>query len=163
MPIPTGTELQFEGVPVSGTNETQRIAISGSPTGGSFTCTFSGQTTASIAYSATAAEVQAALELLSNIDVGEVACAGGPLPGTAITVTFQNGLGGTNQPQMTTTDALTGGSTPASAVTTTTAGVLGTYRGAAFGSVLCDILNGVFYEQTSTSAATPTWSVMAID
>ena len=41
-------------------------------TGGTFTITFAGQTTAPIAYNATTAQVQAALEALSNIEVGDI-------------------------------------------------------------------------------------------
>lgn len=163
MPIPTGAEVFFAGVPVSATNEIQRLTITGTPTSGSLTATWSGQTTAAIAFNSTAAGLQSLLEALSNIDVGEVACSGGPLPGTAIDITFQNGLGGLNQPAITTTDSLGGGSVPASAITTPTPGVRGTYRGAAFGTVCCDTVNGIFYEQTSHSPAAPTWSEVAID
>src|SRR3990172_3996349 len=53
-------------------NQKQRV-ITGGATGGTFTLTFSGQTTAAIAYNATTATVQAALEALSNIAVGDVA------------------------------------------------------------------------------------------
>ena len=54
-----------------------------------------------------------------------VACAGGPLPGTPVTLTFQNRLGKTNVAAFTTTDSLTGGTSPATAITTTTAGSAG--------------------------------------
>lgn len=109
-----------------GANEVQTVTITGAPTGGTFTLTFSGETTAGIAYNATTAAVVAALEALPNIAVGEVAVAGGPLPGTAVTVTFQAGLGKRDQPQMTASGAgLTGGITPAVAVTTTTPGAEG--------------------------------------
>lgn len=107
----------------NGTNEVQRITVTGTPTGGTFTATFSGQTTAAIAYNATAAAVQSALEALSNIAVGDVSCSGGPLPGTAVDVTFAGNLGLTNVAAMTTADSFTGGSSPASAVTTPTPGV----------------------------------------
>ena len=105
-----------------GTNEVQHIAITGSPTGGTFTITWGGQTTAPIAYNATAAAVESALEALSNIDLGDVKVSGGPLPGTAVDVTFMGRYAATNVASMTTADSLTGGSTPASAVTTPTAG-----------------------------------------
>lgn len=108
---------------VNGVNEVQSLAITGTPTGGTFTLTYSGQTTSALAYNATAAQVQAALEALSNIGAGDVSCTGGPLPGTAIAVQFRGALAATNVAQMTTTDSLTGGTAPASAVTTTTAGV----------------------------------------
>lgn len=93
----------------SGTNEQQTITLSGVPTGGTFTLTFSGQTTSAIAYNASAATVDAALEALSNIGAGDVSVtgsAGGPW-----TVEFTNALGASNQPAMTGDGAsLTGGS-----------------------------------------------------
>ena len=46
--------------PYSGTtDEVQTVTITGGPTGGTFTLTWGGQTTAAIAYNATAATVQA--------------------------------------------------------------------------------------------------------
>lgn len=115
-----------------GTDEVQTVTITGSPTGGTFTLTFAGvgigpksYTTAPIAYNASVATVQAALEALPNIGAGNVLVAGGPLPGTAITVTFQNFLGKRNVPQMTAAHTFTGGASPAIAVTTTTPGAAG--------------------------------------
>ena len=64
-------------------NDVQTLSLSGNPTGGTFTLSFGGQTTAAIPFNATAAQVQAALQALSSIGAGNVACAGGPLPGTA--------------------------------------------------------------------------------
>lgn len=104
------------------TNEVQTVAVTGSPTGGDFTLTFSGQTTAAIPFNATAAQVQAALEGLSNINVGDVAVTGGPLPGTAVVVTFKGQYIGTDVATMTDTSSLTGGTTPDAGVTVTTAG-----------------------------------------
>lgn len=104
---------------IGGTNEVQTVTITGTPTGGSFTLTFDGQTTAAIDFDGTAADVAAALKELSNITVDEVTTAGGPFPGTAVTVTFHKGAG-VDVPQMTATGSLTGGTTPAVAVTTTT-------------------------------------------
>lgn len=103
-------------------SEVQNVTITGSPTGGTYTLTFSGQTTAAIPYNATAAQVKAALEALSNIDVGDVAVSGGPHPGTAVAVTFAGQYMGDDVAQMTATGSLTGGSSPAIAVTTATAG-----------------------------------------
>ncbi|MDX3044107.1 hypothetical protein PV383_44145 [Streptomyces caniscabiei] len=104
-------------------DEVQQVAITGSPTGGTYTLTLSGQTTAGIAYNATASAVQSALEALSNVEVGDVVCAGGPHPGTPVTVTFEGQFAGTDVPQMTGSAAsLTGGTSPAVVVTTTTPG-----------------------------------------
>lgn len=109
-----------------GQNAIQTVGISGTPTGGTFTLAYAGQTTASIAYNATAAQVQSALEALSTIGVGNVSVAGGPGPGTAWVVTFQNALGFQVINAMTHADSFTGGSSPAASVTQTNAGSAGT-------------------------------------
>lgn len=107
----------------AGLDEVQTITITGSPTGGSFTLTFNGETTAAIAYNATAAAVKSALADLDGVRAEDITTAGGPLPGTAVTVTFDGGqFDGSNVPQMTATSSFTGGTTPAVAVTTTTGG-----------------------------------------
>ena len=111
-------------------NEVQTVTITGTPTGGVFTLTYEGETTDDIAFNATAAAVQSALEALSNIEVGDVVCAGGPLPGSAVTVTFQGTLGGRDITLMTADDSgLTGGTSPAVAVTETTPGAAGATDG----------------------------------
>ena len=101
----------------TGTNEIQTIAVDGTPTGGTFYLTFNGSRTTDLAYNADAATIQAALLKLSSIgkdDSGNnnVACGGGALPGTPVTVTFQNDLGGQRVPLMNAADSeLTGGGT----------------------------------------------------
>ncbi len=106
------------------TDEVQSLTITGTPTGGNFKLRFRGYNTAVIAHNASAATVQAALELLSTIGSGGVVCAGGPLPGTPIAITFSGNLADQNVPTITVVDsALTGGTTPAATVTTTTPGV----------------------------------------
>lgn len=106
-----------------GVRDVQTLSITGSPAGGSFTMTFGGQTTAAIPYNATAAQVEDALELLSTIGVGGVVASGGPLPGTAVVITFQTPGA---KAVLTTTDSLTGGTSPATAVAHTTSGTAGT-------------------------------------
>jgi hypothetical protein len=104
-------------------NEQQTITITGTPTGGTFTLTYNGQTTGNIAYNASAANVVTALEALSNIGAGDVTATGGALPGTPVVVTFANALAGANQPLMTANAAgLTGGTSPAVTVAETTPG-----------------------------------------
>jgi hypothetical protein len=133
-------------------SEVQTVTITGGPTGGTYTLTFSGQTTAAIPYNATAAQVKTALEALSNVAVGEVAVSGGPHPGTAIVVTFGGQYMGDDVPQMTATASLTGGTSPAVAVATTTAG------GGASASDGSEVLAGflvseISFNPTSTKAA----------
>ena len=57
----------------------QKVALTGSPTGGTFTLTFEGDTTGPIPFDATAAQVQAALEALPNIGPGNAETTLGPV------------------------------------------------------------------------------------
>lgn len=103
----------------NGTNEVQTITISA--TGGTFTITYSGQTTSAIAYNATAATVQAALEALSNIAVGDVSVTGSA--GGPYSIEFIGTLGLQNVAAVTTNaGSLTGGAGTA-VVATPTPGV----------------------------------------
>ena len=101
-------------------DEVQLVTITSSPSGGTFTLTYSGQTTSAIAYNASAATVDAALEALSNIGAGDVVVtgsAGGPW-----TVTFATALAATNVAQMTGNGAsLTGATTETLTAATPTA------------------------------------------
>jgi hypothetical protein len=106
-------------------NEQQTITITGTPTGGTFTLTFQGQTTSNIAFNASAATVQSALLALSNMHSTDVVVTGGPGPGTPWVATFQGAYANVNVTQMTATSSLTGGTAPAVTVTTTTPGSAG--------------------------------------
>lgn len=104
---------------VNAVNEVQTVTLNGTPTGGTFTLTYSGQTTSSIAYNASAATVDAALEALSNIGAGDVVVtgdAGGPW-----TVTFATALAATDVAEMTATSSLTGTATETLVTSTVTA------------------------------------------
>jgi hypothetical protein len=124
--IPSGTPLAkitASGLygPYSVTDEVQSVTEGGSGLT-SFTLTYSGQTTASIAAAATAAQVQAALEALSNIGAGNVSVTGSA--GGPYTVTFQGALADTNVAQMTATP--TGGTGTVTVATVTGGGTEGT-------------------------------------
>lgn len=106
-------------------SEVQTITITGTPTGGTFTLTFNGQTTAPIAYNATNTTVDTALEALSTVGAGNVVVTGGPGPGTPYVVTFSGTLAAQDVPAITATGSFTGGATPAIAVVTTTPGTPG--------------------------------------
>jgi len=103
-----------------GVNEEQLVTVGGGATGGTFTLSLfvSGSgtdTTAPIAWDASAAAVQSALEALSNADAGDVSvtgAAGGPW-----TVEFTGALGGTG---MSTLGQDASGLTPSGTVTVTT-------------------------------------------
>lgn len=58
-----------------GISEVQNVQISGGPWGGTFTLTYSGQTTGGIAWNAAPSEVLAALEALSNLAAGDLSVA----------------------------------------------------------------------------------------
>lgn len=108
----------------SGVNAKQQIAITGSPTGGTFTLTFGGNTTTALNWNATAAQVDAALGLLASVGgAANVNTSGGPLPATPIIVEFARAKGGAPQALITHTDSLTGGSSPAVAITSTQTGI----------------------------------------
>jgi hypothetical protein len=88
----------------------QTLTISGAPTGGSFTLTYNGQTTAAIAYNASAAAVESAIQALSSVGTGQArvtGAAGGPWT----VVLFP-----ANPVAFTHTDSFTGGTSPALAV-----------------------------------------------
>jgi hypothetical protein len=125
--IPSGTPLAkitASGLygPYSVTDEVQTLTEGGSGLT-SYTITFNGQTTASIDDDATASEVQAALEALSNINPGDVTVTGGPLASGPFTVTFGGQYADTNVAQMTTTP--TGGTGVVTVATTTAGGAEG--------------------------------------
>jgi hypothetical protein len=101
-------------------NEVQTATITGSPTGGTFTLTLDGETTAAIAYNAAASTVQTALEGLSNITPGDVTVTGSA--GGPYTITFSGARAGTNVPAMTATASLTGGTSPGVTMATGTGG-----------------------------------------
>lgn len=96
------------------TAEVQLLTITGAPTGGTFTVTTAGQTTAAIAYNATAAAVQTAINKLNGVNVTVT------LSGAVYTVTFREPVG--NVAQMTATGSFTGGTSPAITPSTTTGG-----------------------------------------
>jgi hypothetical protein len=110
-------------------NAVQTVTITGTPTGGTFTLTVTDpdtgetETTAGIAYNAAASAVKSALEALTFIGVGDVACSGGAFPGTPVAITFQGDLAGRTIALITASAAsLTGGTSPAVTVANTTEG-----------------------------------------
>jgi hypothetical protein len=101
------------------TNEVQTVTEGGSGLT-SFTLTYAGQTTASIAAAATAATVQQALADLSNLDSDDVSVTGSA--GGPYTVTFKGNQSGENVAQMTSTPT---GGTGTVTVATSTGGAQG--------------------------------------
>lgn len=143
----------------TGTDEVQRVELTGSPTGGTFTLTYSGQTTAGIAFDATAAAVQSALVALSNIDTYDVVVTG-PNGGPWY-VWFTGTLGVTNVAAMTASGAgLTGGTTPSVDITTKTAGVAGGFSPLSVGyATVVKNVQGIkaIYAKSASGSATVSW------
>ncbi|MBA2116784.1 hypothetical protein [Bremerella alba] len=97
------------------TNEVQVVTLPGNPSGGTFTLTFQGQTTANLNYDQSSSDLQTALEALSNIGSGDVSVSGDD--GGPWTIEFTGSLAGTDVGQMTASGAnLTGGSVAISTV-----------------------------------------------
>jgi hypothetical protein len=108
----------------TGANEVQTVTLANA-TGGTFTLTYSGQTTGAIAYNATAAAVATALKALSNIgdtDVQVAGNAGGPY-----TVTFIGALAETNVAQLTASGASLNGVNEVQVITITGTPTGGTF------------------------------------
>lgn len=106
------------GTVSGGTAEVQTVEVTGAPTGGTYTLTYDGQTTAPIPFDADAAAVASALVALPNLFPGDIAVDGT----NPFTVTFDAVFG--DVPQITGDGAgLTGGTAPAVATATTTPGV----------------------------------------
>lgn len=98
----------------------QTISESGPPTGGSFTAEINDVVSAVIPYNSTAAAIQTILQNMAGIGAGNVACSGGPLPGTPVIVTFQGALADADIPEMIINPAsLVGGSASVSVSDTT--------------------------------------------
>ena len=93
-----------------GADRTFTVTITGTPTGGTWTLTIGGQTTAPIAYDATATNVRSAIEALSSVGAGHVTVTGSA--GGPYTIVFDNTVSGTP----TVSGSLTGGTSPAVAI-----------------------------------------------
>lgn len=108
-----------------GTNDVQTIPA-GTATGGTFTISMNGYTTAPLSWNATNTDISTALLAATNsagqtLPAGSVAVTGGPVNTTPVVVTFQGALGNQPVPLMTLdTTLLTGGTI--GAVTHTTPG-----------------------------------------
>lgn len=122
-----------------GTDAQQTVVVGANDnTGGTFKLVFGGQTTATIAYNATAAAVQAAFCLLSSVGAGNCIVSGGPASTGTLTFRFVEALG--NQPVGAITAgalALTGGTNTLTINATSVVGVTvtpGTFKAYASGN-----------------------------
>ena len=110
--------------------------ISSTATGGTFTMSFGGQTTAALNFDANFAQIDAALEALSTIGAGNVTCAGGPLGTAGVTVTFAGTLAGQDAAMITVDNTNMTGGTASVAETTTGRAVQGILGNTATASLL---------------------------
>jgi hypothetical protein len=135
----------------TGQNEVQRLVVAA--TGGTFTLTYSGQTTSALAYNANAAAVQAALEALSNLAPADVVVSGGPGDSdgsTPYVLTFGGTLAETDVALITTNSgSLTGGAHSATVTTTTP----GTSTDQAIAGILFDTVEFASGQDTSNEPA----------
>lgn len=110
-------------VAVARQSAVKTITITGTPDGGTWTFALAGQSSGAIAYNAAAAAVQTEVDAMFGS--GNCTVTGGPGPGTAWVLTFANALANIKINNLTVTNSLTGGSSPAIAVTDTTVGSSG--------------------------------------
>ena len=156
----------------TGTNEKQIVTLGGSPTGGTFTLTYSGQTTGTIAYNASAATVDTALEALSNIGSGDVSVTGsdggpwtveftGALADTdvALLTADASSLVGTNEQQIITLGTVTGGTFTLTFDGQTTGNIAYNASAATVESALEALSNIGAGEATTTGSAGGPWTV----
>ena len=118
---PSRTDSVLETTYGYAADAVQTVMLTGSPTGGTFTLTFGGDTTSSIAYNASASTVQSALVALGSIGSGNVVVTTGINGGWQ--VRFTESLGGTYENQITASGSgLTGGTSPGVSVSTLSLG-----------------------------------------
>jgi hypothetical protein len=122
----TSTKKYVKYAGAASTNEVQSVGIVGA-TGGTWTITFNGETTAPLQWNAVAADVRTALENLNGVDPGDVAVTGGPANTTAFTLTFGEQYAGGNVPQATVNNVnLTGSPTVTNTTSTPGTGTAAT-------------------------------------
>lgn len=156
----------FGAAPGAGTDEVQTLTIGGTPTGGTFTLSFMGFTTAAIPWSAVnatlLASINAALDALPNVAAGEILAAAGSLTagiGT-ITLTFSGEWGKRAVGPIVAVSSLTG-TAPTAVVADTTPGVDADGRGAPKGTLAVDSATGIWYSNIGTSLA-PNWQKVGL-
>ncbi|MDB5313782.1 MAG: hypothetical protein JWO38_7984 [Gemmataceae bacterium] len=119
--VPSGSSTVLVTSVSYAADAVQTAQLTGSPTGGTFTLTFGGQTTSAIAYNATPATVQTALQALSSVGSGNAVVTAGIRGGWQ--VRFAGALAGAFQAALTASGAgLTGGTSPGVSVSVVSAG-----------------------------------------
>jgi len=117
VPVPSGSNIRIPNIYISNrlTNtESYLYSVStvGVPTGGTFTLTIEGKgTTGNIAYNASLATIDAALEGIAGMGAGTITSSGGPLP-TTVFITYAGSMANNRHSLRVGTQSLTGGTTP---------------------------------------------------
>ncbi len=146
----------IEGTPVNGTNEVQTITITGSPAGGTFRLSKSGQRTGDLAHDISTADMQTALRALTSIGSGNVNVSGSA--GTEYVVEFVGDLAKLSVSLIKVNrNQLTGGTDPEVTVEETTPGVSATLRGVPANTLLVSRTTSSMYRNTGTDDI-PVWT-----
>ncbi len=113
------TVTGYSGTLSAAVNEVQLLTKTGTISGGSYTITLDGKTTGAIAYDATAATTQAALDALANVETADIVVTGGPIGTGNVTFTFSGtNYAGRNAGALSITSSLTGGGSAAFSTST---------------------------------------------
>src|SRR3954451_24863252 len=123
--ITTGDDTPAAGIDANGYGpfedqllDEQQTVRATNATGGTFTLTWKGQTTAPIPYNATRDQIDAALEALPNIGANTIQTSGGPVNTANVNVFFRRTLQQSNQDQITGDGTALTGTGPTVATTT---------------------------------------------
>lgn len=92
-------------------NEIQKIAASGTVSGGTYKLSFNGVDSANINHNDNAATIKTSLEAMSTIGTGNVDVTGGALPSSPVYVEFKGTLANTGVEKLVVKSSLTGGGT----------------------------------------------------
>lgn len=120
--VDTNARTSSQDEPVTGPAvSVQTATVTGSPGGGTVKLGFRGAVTGTIAYNATGATVQTALEALPNIDTGDISVSGSGGGPWVVTFTAEGQYGREKVPTLTLADnSLTGGTSPSVTIERTT-------------------------------------------
>ncbi len=121
----TGDDTPAAGIHANGfgpfedelTDEQQTVRATNA-TGGTFTLTFDGQTTAPLPYNATGAQIDTALEALSNTGVDTIQTSGGPVNTANVNVFFRRAFHEKNVSQLVGNGAALTGTSPTLTIAT---------------------------------------------
>lgn len=107
----------------TGVNEVQIVTPGGTISGGTWTLTPKGVATSALAYNASIATIQAAVDACSDLSVGDVVVSGSPIDVGVLTLTYGGALAYTNVAQCAASAVGLTGVAPTLTPSTTTPGV----------------------------------------